>query len=76
MTIKLSKRKYIPVIAAQNIITREEHRLIADYCPNSGAYMCDRRRRRVYRVPTLRSHLVIEDGGNIAAGDEAIAWIE
>lgn len=76
MTIKLSKRKYIPIIAAQNIIAREEHRLVADFCPNSGAYMCDRRRRRVYRVPTLRSHLVIEDEGNIAAGDEPVAWIE
>ncbi len=76
MTIQLSKRVYIPIKYAETILVREQHRLVADYCPNSGAYMVDRRRRRMFRVPSLSRMLVIEDGGNIAAGEEPEAWLE
>ena len=76
MTILLSKRVYIPIKYAETILEREQHRLVADYCPNSGAYMCDRRRRRMFRVPSLSRMLVVEDEGNIAAGDEPEAWLE
>lgn len=53
------------------------------YCPNPGAYYCDRRMIRRYIAIKNNfelgliagDRLIIEDGGNIAAGDEPIAWI-
>jgi hypothetical protein len=55
-------------------------------CPNQGAYACDRRRQReyianktFYLTPFIMvkagDRVVIEDGGNIAAGAEIEAWI-
>lgn len=68
-------KNYIPLQFAEEILKREQYRLVADFCPNSGAYMCNRRRRRVYRVPSIKSMLVIDEG-NIAYGDEPEAWLE